>query len=72
MLVAQLDDHHADECAVAAKRTDNPHHPAMLKFIDRWRSDTLRQQATDPELFARTAANDNFIPQNVPPSGGPS
>jgi hypothetical protein len=48
VLLAQLYDHHADECALAAARTDNPRHRAMLiKLIDEWRQAAQQLRATE-------------------------
>jgi hypothetical protein len=48
VLLAQLYDHHADECALAAERTDNPRHRAMLiKLIDEWRQAAQQLRATE-------------------------
>jgi len=48
VLLAQLYDHHADECALAAERTDNPRHRAMLiKLIDEWRQAAQLLRATE-------------------------
>jgi hypothetical protein len=48
VLLAQLYDRHADECALAAERTDNPRHRTMLiKLIDEWRQAAQQLRATE-------------------------
>jgi hypothetical protein len=53
VLLAQLYDHHADECALAAERTDNPRHRAMLiKLIDEWRQAAQQLRATEDDAVS--------------------
>ena len=61
MLLAQLYDRHADECARSAESTDNPNRRALLlKLANQWRHEAEQLRATEdgavsaPEL-ARTS-----------------
>ena len=48
MLLAQLYDRHADECALSAQYTDNPARRALLlKCADQWRREAQQLRATE-------------------------
>jgi len=48
MLLAQLYDRHADECARSADHTDNPARRALLlKCADQWRREAQQLRATE-------------------------
>jgi hypothetical protein len=48
VLLAQLYDRHADDCARSAEQTDNPARRALLlKFANQWRHEAQQLRATE-------------------------
>ena len=54
VLLAQLYDRHADDCARSAEQTDNPARRALLlKFADQWRHEAQQLRATEERRTER-------------------